>query len=178
MVEAERNGLGGRWRIIFWGVLAALLAMPGIAMQFTQEVNWSGSDFVVMGLLFAIVGAGVELSVRLSSSLAYRAAAIVAILAGFLTIWVNLAVGMIGSEDNAYNLLFAGVLVLALLGSALASFRARGMMRAMAAAAGVQFLAAAIGMSSDVRGGIFAALFALLWLLSAALFRMAARPAR
>lgn len=178
MVGAEQvagPSTGGRWRILFWGLAAALLALPAVAMQFTREVDWSGGDFLLLGVLFALVGGGVELAVRRSSKRSYRAGAVVAILAGLLTIWVNLAVGMIGSEDNSYNLLFAGVLVLALLGSALASFRARGMARAMAVAAAVQFIAAAIGLSTDVRGGILSALFALPWLLSAGLFRIAAR---
>ena len=175
MVEVEHRGFGSRWRIVFWGAACALLALPAVAMQFTREVDWSGGDFVLMGLLFALVGGGIELAVSRSSDRFYRAGAIVAILAGFLTIWVNLAVGMIGSEDNSYNLLFAGVLVLAILGSALASFRARGMAGAMAAAAAVQFLAAIMGLPADPRGGILSALFALPWLLSAALFRTAER---
>ena len=37
-------------------------------------------------------------------------------IGAFLTIWVNLAVGMIGAEDNPYNLLFIGLLVAVALG--------------------------------------------------------------
>jgi hypothetical protein len=82
---------------------------------------------------------------------------------------------MIGSEDNADNLLFLGVIVVALFGSMIARFKAQGMAAAMIAAAAAQAALAAAGMASDLRGGIFAMGFAIAWLLSAALFRSAAR---
>jgi hypothetical protein len=110
----------------------------------------------------------------MSSSLAARAGAAVAILTAFLTIWCNLAVGMIGSEDNPYNLLFFGVVLLALLGAIAARFRTRGTALAMGAAAAAQAVVAAIGLSADARGAILSALFALPWLLAAGLFRKAA----
>lgn len=175
MAGSTTGERGVPWRLIGWGGAACLLAVPAVAMRFTSEVDWGPEDFIVMGILFALVGGGVELVVRLSSSLACRAAAGVAILAAFLTIWVNLAVGMIGNEDNGYNLVFAGVLGIALLGAALAGFRREGAAWAMAAAGAAQLLAAAFGFPADPRGAIFSAFFALPWLLSAALFRYAAR---
>jgi hypothetical protein len=184
MVQAAENrggGSGNRWRMVGWGLAAALLALPAVAMRFTSEVVWTASDFVVMGVLFALVGGGLELVVRLSTNWASRAGAAVAILTAFLTIWVNLAVGMIGSEDNPYNLVFLGVLAFALLGAMVARFRPAGTARAMALTATAQLVAAALGLSADVRGAIFSAVFALLWLFSAGLFRKAAddqkRPA-
>jgi hypothetical protein len=169
------SGRGNLWRILGWGGAAVLLCVPAAAMRFAPEAgfDWSASDFVVMGLLFALVGIGIELAVRASGSLAYRAAAIVGVLTAFLTIWVNLAVGMIGSEDNGYNWAFAGVIALAAAGALVARFRAGGTALAMLAAAIAQALAAAGGLSVDPRGALFSALFALPWLLSAGLFRAA-----
>lgn len=69
--------------------------------------------------------------------------------------------------------MFGAVLAVALLGSALAGFRAAGMVRAMTVAAAAQLAASLIGMFSDLRGGIFSAIFALVWLASAVMFRRA-----
>ena len=165
---------GGRgwspWRVAGWSIPVLLLMLPAVAMQFTSEVNWTVSDFVFAALLFGIVGLAFELIVRTSDSLAYRFGAGLAVVGAFLTIWVNGAVGMIGSEDNSYNLAFGGVLLIALIGSVLAHFRPAGMARAMAAAAVAQVLAGAVGMTIDPRGAVFSIGFGGLWLLSAALF--------
>lgn len=171
--EAEKRWSG--WRIAGWSMSVLLLLLPLATMRFTDEVKWSASDFVVAAVLFGSVGLAFELIVRKSSSLAYRAGAALAILAAFLTIWVNGAVGMIGSEDNPYNLLFGGVLLLALIGAILARFRAGGMVYAMAAAAVAQAGLAAFGLSTDVRGAVFSMAFAAPWLVAAASFRKAAQ---
>src|SRR5687768_3930776 len=58
-----------------------------------------------------------------------------AILTGLLQAWVNLAVGVIGSEDNPFNLIYLAVIAVAVAGSAIAGFRATGLARAMVATA-------------------------------------------
>ena len=165
---------GGRgwslWRVAGWSIPVLLLMLPAVAMQFTSEVDWSVSDFIFAAVMFGIVGMAFELIVRASDSLAYRFGAGLAVVAAFLTIWVNGAVGMIGSEDNPYNLVFGGVLLIALIGSVLARFRAAGMARAMAVAAIAQVAAGAAGLTVDPRGAVFSIGFGGLWLLSAALF--------
>ena len=175
MAGNDGAGRGNLLRIMLWSVAGLLLLLPLVAMRFTEEVNWTGSDFLFAAILIGGTGALFELAARMSRNSAYRAAAAAALAAAFLTIWVNAAIGMIGNEDNPYNLVFLGIVLLALAGAALARFRAEGMARAMAAAAVAQFAAGAVGLSSDVRGGIFSAAFALLWGLSAALFAKAAR---
>jgi hypothetical protein len=175
----------GGWRspglhVALWLALAALLAVPAVAMRFAPGAgfHWTASDFIVMGVMLSLVGLGVELVVRASSSLAWRAGAVVAVLTAFLTVWVNLAVGMIGSEDNRYNLVFACVIVVALLAAFLARFRSAGMAKAMAAAAVAQAAAGAAGFGSDPRGALLSMLFAGPWILAAFLFALAARAAR
>jgi hypothetical protein len=163
------------WRIAMWGTAAFLLSLPAIAMQFANEVNWGPEDFIVMGLMLLTACTLCELAARASENGAFRIAAGIAVLAGFLTVWVNLAVGMIGSEGNPMNLMFAGVLGIAILGSIVAQFRADRMAVAMTAAAVAQAAAGGFGMLTDVRGGIFSACFAVFWLASAGLFRIAAR---
>ncbi len=133
------------------------------------------SDFIFAGLIFGVTGLLLELAVRASRNNTYRAGAAAALASAFLIIWSNGAVGMIGSEDNPYNLLFLGVIGLALAASTAARFRAAGMAVAMAAAALAQVAIALGGLSADVRGAIISMVLAGLWVLSAALFRKAAR---
>lgn len=164
------------WRIAMWGTAAALLTLPLVAMQLRAPgVDWSGGDFIVMGVMLTMACGTCELAARASGNGAFRVAAGLAIGTAFLTVWANLAVGMIGFERNPYNLLFGGVLLLALGGSVAARFRPAGMAWAMAIAAGTQATLGAIGYPADPRGGLFSILFALLWLLSTLLFRKAAR---
>lgn len=165
---------GGRgwsfWRVAGWSIPVLLLMLPAVAMQFTPEVNWTLGDFIFAAVMFGIVGLAFELIVRKSSSLTYRFGAGVAVVGAFLTVWVNGAVGMIGSEDNPYNLLFGGVLLIALIGAVLARFRAAGMATAMAVTAVAQIAIGAAGLTADPRGAVFSMGFGGLWLLSAALF--------
>jgi hypothetical protein len=170
--RVERSGGRGwsPWRVAGWSIPVLLLLLPAVAMRFTSEVNWTVSDFIFAALLFGIVGLAFELIVRTSDSLAFRFGAGLGVLSAFLTIWVNGAVGMIGSEDNSYNLVFGGVLLIALIGSVLARFRPAGMARAMAVAAVAQVAAGAFGLTVDPLGAVFSIGFGALWLLSAALF--------
>lgn len=188
MAGQAMNG-GGRgltpWRLAGWGGAAALLLTPLAAMQFTDQVRWTAFDFAVAGGLLAAVGLGLEMAVRRSGSLAYRAGAAVAILTAFLLIWANLAVGFIGSEDNPANLMFLGVLAVALAGAILSGFRPRGMAWSMVAAAVLQAAiptyAILAGLGSDDPITVIAPIIAVYtgaWLLAAALFAKAAREAR
>jgi len=177
MTHSERTDGAGRgtpWRIIGWSIPALLLLLPLVAMRLTNEVNWTAPDFVFAGVLLGGVGVAFELIVRKSGSVAYRLGAALAVIVAFLTVWANAAVGMIGSEDNPYNLVFGAVLLVALIGAILARFEAGGMTRMMVLTAIVQAAAGAVGLSTDVRGAIFSMAFAVLWLLAAALFRSAA----
>jgi hypothetical protein len=170
--NAEKDGgwRGLPWRIVSWGTAALLLLLPWVA-----RAPWTASDFLIAGILLGSVGLAFEWIVRKSRSLAYRLGAALAVVATFLTLWVNGAVGMIGSEDNPLNLMFGGVLLVALGGAIIARLQPAGMARAMAVAAIAQAAAGAIGLSTDVRGAVFSIAFAGLWVLSAALFWSASR---
>ncbi len=163
------------WRLVPWGIAAFLLLLPFVAMRFTSAVRWSGSDFIFMGSLLGVVVFGFEFLVRRSNGLAYRMGAAAAVITGFLTTWVNGAVGMIGSENNPFNLLFGGVLLIALAGAIVVRFKPAGMARTMVVAAIAQAAIGAFGFSTDVRGAVFSIGFGALWLIAAGLFGLAAR---
>jgi hypothetical protein len=164
---------------------ASLLMVPLVAMRFTDEVNWSLFDFIVMGILLSGTGLTYVLISRMSDSIAYRAAVGVAVVAGFLLIWVNLAVGIIGSEDNPANAMYIGVLAVGMIGAGIARLRPRGMARALFATALAQMLVPVIalifwGPSLEEPPGIVGvfilnACFAALFVLSALLFGHSAR---
>lgn len=169
---------GRRWAM--WGAAAALLMLPALAMQVTDEVRWDARDFATLAAMLGIAGGLVELAVRASADRFYHAGAGVAVLAGFGLVWTNLAVGMLGDERNPANLLFAGVLAVAAGGAGMARGRARGLAKAMAATAVAQGLAGAIGLTagwaSPGADGVYevamgTTLFGGLWLVAAALFR-------
>lgn len=167
-------------------VVVSILLIPFIAMQFSDEVVWSVGDFVVAGILLLGTGLVYEVSTRVARNGVTRAAFGVAIFTGLLLTWVNLAVGVIGSEDTPVNILFIGVYIVGVVGALIARFEASGMARAMIATAIAQILVPLVAMiiwRPEVQNGhemgvvgVFGvcAFFATLWLISAGLFRNAA----
>jgi len=163
-----------------------LLLLPLVAMQFTDEVDWSLADFVVFGAMLVGAGGAFELAARMTRSTAYRAAVGVALAAALLLVWVNGAVGIIGSEDNPANLMYFGVLFVGIVGAIIARLRPRGMARALFAAAFAQALvpviALVIGKSQSMQEppgmlGVLAlnVFFVMLFAGSALLFRHSAQ---
>ena len=175
-MERGNAGKGNPWRIAVWGTAAGLLLLPAIAMQLGAEgVHWTASDFVVMGVLLGSACGAYEVAVRMSGSSAYRLGFALAILLGFLLVWINLAVGIIGGEDNMANAVFAGVLLVGAIGALLGQLRAAGMARAMVATGIAQLLAGGYALAlGSMEGGILSGAFAAMWFTSAALFRKAA----
>jgi hypothetical protein len=164
-----------RW--VVWGGAALLLLAPLIAMRFTREVDWSPLDFLVMGVLLALIGGAYELAVRIARSHVYVIAFGVAVGTAFLTIWANLAVGIVGEPAEPINRIYFGVVAVAVLGATLARLRPAGMARAMLAAALAQAAGSVVGLVADgTTVFVLTAVFAVLWLVSAALFRRAAGP--
>ncbi len=71
-----------------------LLIIPLIAMQFTNEVNWSLGDFAAAAILLFTTGLLCELVLRKVNKVNIRIAICSAILAAFLLVWAELAVGI------------------------------------------------------------------------------------
>ena len=165
---------------------ALLLLIPAVAMKFTTEVNWTPADFAVAGLLLIGAGLAYVLVARMGSNGSYRLGVGVAVAAGLLLVWGNLAVGFIGSEDNPANLLYGAVLLVAAVGALVARFRAPGMARALFGAALTQVavpVVAALIWRPEVNLGMLYVLalntiFASIWAASGWIVRRAGRPAR
>ena len=124
-----------------------LLLIPFLAMQFTEEVEWDLADFTVAGVLLFGAGLTYELAVRKAAgNIAYRAAIGIAVLAALSLIWVNLAVGLIGAEDNPANLMYCGVLVVGIVGAIFSRLQPRGMALTLISMALAQALVAVIAL--------------------------------
>ena len=70
-------------RILY--IVGLLLLIPLIAMQLTNEVNWSFFDFIIMGGMLTITGLLIGIIL------------IVTIVMIFFLIWAELAVGLFGT---------------------------------------------------------------------------------
>lgn len=180
MAANMEHGSGRRvnpWRVAVWGTAAFLLLLPLVAMQFTQEVNWTPFDFIVFGTMLLVACGTYELATRMSRNTTYRAAVGVAVVAAFLVVWINLAVGIIGSEHNPANLMFGGVLAVGFIGALIARFQPQGMAIALVATAIAQALVGAIALVGGLgnEAVLLSGFFAALLLTSAGLFQKAAR---
>lgn len=165
-----------RLRWLPWIGAAGLLALPLIAMQFTSEVRWTGFDFLVMGGMLALACAAFELALRAAPNSTWMLAAAIAVGAAFLMTWVNLAVGIVGSEADPLNRMFFGVLGVGLIGVALSRLQPLRLAAAMLAMALAQLLATLVTLLlGDGFVFVLAGIFALMWLASAWLFRLSAR---
>ena len=147
-------------------------------------MNWDVFDFIIFGAM--IIGAAViyRLAVRHAVNLAYRCAIGVALAAAFILIWVNGAVGIIGDESNDANMMYFGVLAVGAIGAIVARFQPGGMVRALYVTAFAQVAVAVIALIAGLGSTapvwpndilVITGFFVALWLLSAWLFRNAAR---
>ncbi len=161
-----------------------ILLLPLIAMQYTDEVVWDLADFVVAGVLLFGTGLAYELMARKGGTVAYRAAVGIALATVFLLVWVNGAVGIIGSENNDANLMYFGVISIGIIGAIIARLQPLGMARALFVTALAQALVPVIALTiwqptSWGAAGMFGvfvlnAFFVMLLVGSALLFKRAA----
>ena len=162
-----------------------ILLLPLIAMQFTDEVVWDLVDFVAAGILIFGTGLAYKLMARIGGTLAYKTAVGVSLATTFLLVWVNSAVGIIGSENNDANLMYFGVLAIGIISIIIARFQPLGMACALFATAIAQASVPVIALIiwppiSWGSAGVFGvfvlnAFFAMLFVGSAWLFRNAAQ---
>jgi hypothetical protein len=163
-----------------------LLLIPLTAKLVMADMLWTVGDFVAAGILLFGAGLTFVLIARLGGNSMYRLATGVAVAAGLLLVWAQLAVGLVGSEGNPVNLLFGAVLAVAVIGAMAARFQPRGMANAMFAASLTYVVVTLIALfiwppspdTAEPQVGMVTVLaangaFAALWAVSGWLFRRA-----
>ena len=78
-------------------VVAGILLIPFIGMQISDEVNWTSSDFVIMGILLFLTGLTINFALSKFRTLKSRIIACAVILSVLFVIWAELAVGIFGT---------------------------------------------------------------------------------
>jgi hypothetical protein len=162
----------------------ALLLIPLIAMQFSDEVSWTFSDFIFAGILLFGTGFTYKLLTKKTGGTIYRVAVGFALFAGLFLIWVNLAVGIIGSENNEINALYFGVIFVGIIGAFISRFKSKGLSFTLFGMVVTQTLITGIalmtGMEEVPGSSVYEILavngfFISLFLVAAMLFRNAAQ---
>jgi hypothetical protein len=158
--------------------------------------HWPWFAFPVWGAVLFGAGLMYELIASKGGTIAYRVAVGIACATGFVLVFINAAAGIIG--DGPVNLLYLGVLAVGFVGALIARFEARGMALALFATAVAQMLVPVIALLIWKAGWLdllmdpnsphppfhpgigpvfgLNAVFAVLWVVSALLFRHAADP--
>ena len=140
------------------------------------------STAIELLVFITIIAAVLYLAMRIRKNTAYRLAIGLALLASFLIVWINLAVGIIGEPENPANFLYLGVPVVAFMGALIARLQATHMSAVLSVTAGLQLLVAVItllaGWATPVSWAwamlLINGVFTALWVASALLFRKAA----
>lgn len=175
----ENGNRRGVVRMMIWmGVIGAILAIPLVAMQYTDEVAWTTFDFVAAGVMLGTAALTYELTTMNKVSLAYRAAVALAVGTAFLLVWANGAVGVLGDENNSANLIFLGVFAVGFIGTVMAGLQSARMAHAMAATAVAQIAAALVALILSWGTPLEVALTAAFsggWFVSAYLFHLSAK---
>ena len=113
----------------------------------------------------------------------YRAGLALALGTTFMLIWLALGVGILGADGDRANAMYAGVLLVGIIGSVAARFHAAGLSRTLVAMAAAQAIVTVIALFAGVhRSGVspvaeivmLNGFFIALFLGAAWLFRRAA----
>ena len=106
---------------------ASLLLIPYAASFITEEMEWTASDYFIVWVMLFVTGTFYAFISRLSSGLIYRSAVAVSCFTGLFMVWSNLAVGIIGNEDNPVNLVYFILIMVGLIASFAVRFKPRGL---------------------------------------------------
>lgn len=177
-----------RWRIAAWGTAAALILLIPFVLTLVgdgvegQGWHWTPGDFLCAFVLLFGTGLAYELLASKADNATYRFAVGIAVVSALLLVWVNAAVGMIG-DDNPANVLYVGVIAVGIMGASITRLHLHGMARTLCVMAMAQMVVPVLALilwPTDFAPGVVGVfalngVFAALWLLSAWLFRQAAR---
>jgi hypothetical protein len=159
---------------------AGILLIPFFGNIYIDGWNWSMGDFIFAFILIFGAGLAFETVRKSSKTTTYKAAAGIALVTAFFLVWINAAVGIIG-DNNPTNTLYPGIIFIGIIGTIVARLESRRMSYILFAMAGALVLAPAIAFftyPSNFAPGVvrvfaLSTFFAILFIISALLFRQA-----
>lgn len=171
-------------------VATSLLIIPIIASFVVNGWAWTLFDYVFAWVLFAGIGMIYTFVASKGNNTTYKIATALGAIGVLALIWINGAVGIIGSENNPANMMYEAVLIVGLWGMIISGLKPKGMTITMSIVAISQILvpiAALLLWNTDTgiagesfwgnRGiaGVFMinAAFAVLWIATGLLFHKA-----
>ena len=170
--------------------ITAALLFPFIAVESADALGLSEDDAFfdrLPLLLLALILIGIIIAVVLTwkNKSGIRSALGLALFTSFLIVWMNAAVGIIGSEENRINIIYYGLVIFSIIWVMFENYSVLGFARSMFAS---MIVAVLLGVSVMIIAGIngvsfigliqIAALngmFATLYGISALLFRRSAQ---
>ena len=96
-MSVTNEGLNRLWkslRILGWSAVALILLAPAVAMRFTDEVNWTASDFVFAGALLIGGGAVIEVVAWKVRNPVVRIGFALFVITIVALVWIEGAVGI------------------------------------------------------------------------------------
>lgn len=80
-----------------FGIVVFVLLVPLVAMQFTQEVNWSPMDFLLGFVLLTSIGLSIVYLPHFIKNKTGARFLILAVVLIVTLLWIEMAVGIFGS---------------------------------------------------------------------------------
>ena len=133
--------LGGTMLRVALGALVVLM-VPLVASQVVEGWKWKPGGFVFVYVLFFATGMLYAVIARKMGAWSYKAGVAVALVTGFALGWFNMV--HVADSGNPKNLLYYIVLVVGVVGAALARLEPRGLARTLFAMAATLALIAVL----------------------------------
>lgn len=168
----------------YWPWFLLLVMMMALGwLNLIGQLNWGVGDFIFVAVIFFGGLSAFRFVSGRGQGRMFHAAVALSLVTALSMIWITLAVGIIGSEDNQANIMYVGVLGIGLLGSLIARFRATGMSRTMLAVTIAQLVVTVVAVTvwkPETEEHVFSTFilnlfYVMLFLSSALLFHRARR---
>lgn len=127
---SKDNNLYSKLIIWFFIILFILLVIL-VMNQFVKGMTWGLEDFLVAGGLLFGVTIVYEMLNQKKQLVNYKKALSIALGTNLVLIWSNLAVGIIGSENNPVNLIYFSIPIIFLSGAIISNFKASGLAKTL-----------------------------------------------
>src|SRR5690606_8891261 len=119
-----------------------------LLIPFLLKADWDLADYIVASILLYSTGLTFALVTRKFKGIVYKLAVAITCASALFLVWANLAVGLIGSENNSVNLIYFVMVLVAFIAAVITKFRADSMAYIMFSMAGFQVLSALIILAS------------------------------